>query len=98
MNKGGRRLNEYTVGVTKNWEHIPDSHECKDCYRNKTQVNFYVRESNNASGWYTAVRCNQCVSLHSRGVEGTKEYNRPEVRCERQRLFIKKFKEMIWNT
>ncbi len=96
MNKGGRRLNEYTVGVTKNWEHIPDSHECKDCYRNKTQCNFYVRRSNNDSGWFVARRCNQCVSVHAKGIEVQKGYNKLDVRKARRNAFLDKFKEMVW--
>ena len=95
-NKGGRKLNEYTVGETKHYNMIPSSHLCIDCNRGPLQVNFYVRPSNNEYGWFIAKRCNQCVSLHARGAKTIKDYNRINARHERRILFIKKFKEYTW--
>ena len=95
-NKGGRKLGEYKVGSTKNHDKIPSSHECKDCFRRKDTTNFYVRRSNNDSGWFVARRCNQCVSVHAKGIEVQKGYNKLDVRKARRNAFRERFKEMIW--
>jgi len=90
------KINRCIVGSTRYHAMIPLDHKCVDCNRGPTQVNFYVRPSNNEYGWFIAKRCNQCVSLHARGAKTIKDYNRINARHERRILFIKKFKEYTW--
>ena len=59
----GRVLGGYIVGVTSNWEHIPEHHKCENCFSNKHQVNFSVYEKKNKDGWNVAKNCNPCKSL-----------------------------------